>query len=255
MFAAGQERGRALGAARARGVAPRRSARSTSRRSAVTAAGHRGGQARHVVHVGGDDRRVVARVLAVDPDAAQPQLPRRDHVVAPAHRGVDPVRARRRRCAPRRLEVAERRLVAAHLLGGHDEVDRDAERGAGGLEQVVVAVGQDAELPALPLQLLERRRRVRERLDRVPPVDEQVAVDRRAGARAARAGTRAGSSLYDAVGSSRCDLGLDRVERRARARRSARRPPARGCAGTRIASPAACRSSRTSSNACSIVDN
>ncbi len=74
------------------------------------------------------------------------------------------------------LEVAERRLVAADLLGGDEAVDLDAERSPCGLEQVVVAVGEDAELPAVPLERRERRGGVRKGLDRAPALDEPLLV-------------------------------------------------------------------------------
>ena len=49
------------------------------------------------------------------------------------------------------LEVALVRLVATDLLGGHDPVEVDAEAGGRAREQVVVAVGDDAE-PEPPVE-------------------------------------------------------------------------------------------------------
>ena len=98
------------------------------------------------------------------------------------------------------------------------------------------------------LQLRQRRHRVGERLDRVPAVDEQVAVRQLdAGPRAPPARRpRAGSSLYDAPGSSRSTSGSTAWNASTSA---SMRSPATGArsAGTPIASPAAFRSSRRSS--------
>ena len=60
------------------------------------------------------------------------------------------------------VEVALVRLVGADLLGGDDPVEGDAEPPGGRGEQVVVAVGDDAE-PEPLRQPRERRGRVRER--------------------------------------------------------------------------------------------
>jgi hypothetical protein len=69
--------------------------------------------------------------------------------------------------------VAGGRLVGADLLGGHGEVERDRHALERGGEQVVVAVGEDRQAPAVLAQLRERGADVVEDRQLVPVVDER----------------------------------------------------------------------------------
>ena len=234
---AGQGRGRALGPARARGVG-----RDVPRESTVLAA-----RSQPRATVAG--RLAMSWMWAVTIDASWPECSRSTQTrrrpsswagtmswyqltaawtqFARAHAGA----------RLEGLEVAERGLVAARLLGGHDEVDRDAERGAGGLEQVVVAVREDAELPARPRAAPRAPPTVSgNALDRVPPrppAGPGSAIELERAARRAR-GALAQDRPCTTRSAGRAGPRAPPRGTRARGPRSARRRPARGCAGTRI---------------------
>ncbi len=87
--------------------------------------------------------------VPVDPDLAQAHPGRGQHVVDPAVGHVDPVCRGHVGLVGERPEVAQVRLVAAHLLRRHDQVERHRQVRPGGGEQVVVAVRQDGQPPAL----------------------------------------------------------------------------------------------------------
>ena len=180
---AGRDRASRLGGARRRG---RVVARSQRRRLGDPAAAlHRGRDAgcaaarssgagggcregRHVREgrVGrrlGRRRRTAARsaVAAVDPDRREAQPLGRDVVVEQALGDVEDPLARQPDPLEGDLEVVLVGLVAPGLLGGHDPVERRAEARRGSGEQVVIAVGDDAEPEAL-VEPRQGRRRIGE---------------------------------------------------------------------------------------------
>src|SRR4051794_23552864 len=165
--------GRAPGPRRAR-RAPRRSAanRSCARATMARSAGSlSGGSAR-----GAKPLRCVAKVLdrrgwrlaplellalAVDPDHWDVHLQARGDVgLVPAGDVKPALLAADAACAL--LEVRGIGLVAAHLLGGHDQVKLGAEVAARDAEQLVVDVGDDAHVVAFG-QAVHRRVRLAER--------------------------------------------------------------------------------------------
>ena len=82
---------------------------------------------------------------AVDPDGRQAEPLGRDVVVVQALGDVEDAVARQPEPLEREFEVPLARLVAPGLLGGHDPVEVGAEASRRPGEQVVVAIGDDAE--------------------------------------------------------------------------------------------------------------
>jgi LCP family protein required for cell wall assembly len=99
----------------------------------------------------------VAGQVAVHPDRADAQPRRGQDVVHPTASHVNPRLGRGTGDRGESPEVPQVRLVAAHLLGRHHEVERHGQPRQRRGEQVVVAVRQDRELPAAGGQGRERR--------------------------------------------------------------------------------------------------
>ena len=102
-----------------------------------------------------------ATLPAVDPDGREPEALRRHVVVVEALGDVEDPLAREPDPLERHLEVVRVRLVAPGRLGGHDPVERRREALGRSGEQVVVAVGDDAQ-PEAFVQARERRGRIGE---------------------------------------------------------------------------------------------
>src|SRR5919112_2956747 len=101
--------------------------------------------------------------MPVHPDHRDLRLETRLHVGRVAGCDVHPVALQLVDPARAFLEMSRIRLVAAHLLGGNDEVEVHAEVPAGGAEELVVDVRQDSEFELLRealelgIRLAERR--------------------------------------------------------------------------------------------------
>ena len=118
-------------------------------------------------------RGVLAGVEPVDPDAREAELGGGDDVVEPRLRRVDPAAAVALGALGERAPVAGVGLVGADLLGGDGEVEGDRHALERGGEQVVVAVGEDREAPAVLAQRAEGGPDVVEDRQLVPVVDER----------------------------------------------------------------------------------
>ena len=114
-------------------------------------------------------------------------------VVEPRLRRVDPAAAVALGALAERAPVAGVGLVGDDLLGRDGEVERDRHALERVREQVVVAVGEDREAPAVPAQRAEGRADVVEDRQLVPVVDER-GLGRPPAARCPRARRRGAAS-------------------------------------------------------------
>jgi LCP family protein required for cell wall assembly len=94
--------------------------------------------------------------VAVHPDRAQPHPRGGQDVEHPAVGDVDPGRRRRPGAVGEPPEMPQVWLVPADLLGGHRQVNGHRQPGRGRGEQVIVAVGEDRQLPAGLCQRAQR---------------------------------------------------------------------------------------------------
>src|SRR5688572_4311021 len=93
----------------------------------------------------GCGRWILPRAVTVQPDPLDTELSRRSDIVKPATGDVSPLAGADARRARKEAEMRRRRLVVAHPLGRHDEIERLAEGEFGPGEEVIVAVGQYGE--------------------------------------------------------------------------------------------------------------
>ena len=124
--------------------------------------------------------RVIAGAVAVHPDARDAHAARGLDVMEPAARGMDPVAARNAGPTLELQEVTEVGLVASGLLRGDDEIWlRAREPFQRAREEIVIAVGQDADFEAAVPEPGERARHVVEERQLGPSAREHVCLRRR----------------------------------------------------------------------------
>jgi predicted Zn-ribbon and HTH transcriptional regulator len=85
-------------------------------------------------------RRILACLIAIDPDAPQAELARRLDVVKPATSNVNPIRKFGARNAKEPVKVPERGLVILNLLSGDDEIERLSKCPLCLSEKIVIAI-------------------------------------------------------------------------------------------------------------------
>ena len=118
----------------------------------------------------------MTRVVAVDPDRAQPHPGGRRDVVHPAVGDVNPVRWRRPGQFSEFPEVTEVRLVGPHPLRRYHNVEWHGKSRRSLREQVLIAIGEDREPPAKRGERAKRLRHVGENRHRRPGFDERPRV-------------------------------------------------------------------------------
>src|SRR6476646_619357 len=119
-------------------------------------------QSGQILDLAGGDR-IGPLVEPVDPDALQPELVRRRDVVEEAGGDVRVAVAIGMRTREELRPVAVSRLVGADLGGDDRLVERKADPGLRGGDEVAVGVREDGEPPPAPACLLQRTRHLRKR--------------------------------------------------------------------------------------------